>query len=198
MVKRKREKSPMQIYQLKITLKYSKPPIWRRVQVAADIQLSRLHRVIQVAMGWNDAHLHQFVVGQRPDWEFYGIPDPLYDDDWGPTTKDESSAKLNQILKAEKDKFTYEYDFGDGWEHIILLEKILSPEEGVTYPRCIKGKRACPPEDCGGIWGYDHLLEVLANPEAPEREDMLAWLGGELDPEYFDLDEVNTRLQNSV
>ncbi len=195
MAKRKRRKSPTQIYQLKITLEHSKPPIWRRVQVAADIRLSRLHDVIQVAMGWYDAHLHQFIVGRYPDETLYGVPHPDYGD-WGPTMNDESLTKLNQILMAEKDKFTYEYDFGDGWKHIILLEKILPPEEGVTYPRCIKGKRACPPEDCGGVWGYYHLLDVLADPENPEHEEMLEWLGGELDPEYFDLDEVNTRLQN--
>ena len=103
-----------------------------------------------------------------------------------------------QPVQVEKDKFTYEYDFGDGWEHIILLEKILPPEDGATYPRCIKGKRACPPEDCGGIWGYAHLLEVIADPEDPEHDEMLEWLGGEFDSEYFNLDEVNERLRSAV
>lgn len=192
MAKQKREKQPAQIYQLKITLEHSHPPIWRRVQVPADIRLSRLHRVIQVVMdGWEDYHLHQFIVGQRPDLEFYGMPFP---DDWRPA-KNETLFTLKQILKNEGDKIVYEYDFGDGWKHIILLEKVLPPEEGVFYPRCIAGKRACPPEDCGGIGGYMYLLEALADPENPEYRERLEWLGGEFDPEYFDLNGINERLR---
>lgn len=195
MTKRKQQKTPTQIYQLKITLNHSRPPIWRRVQVAANVRLSQLHNIIQAAMDWENYHLHQFIVGKRPDWTFYGVPAPEYDD-WGPPMKDESLTKLNQILKSVKDKFVYEYDFGDGWEHIILLEKILQPEDGAIYPRCVKGKRACPPEDCGGIWGYANLLEAMADPEHPEHEDLLDWMGGDdFDPEYFDLDEINARLR---
>ncbi len=187
------KKQPAQIYQLKITLKDSKPPIWRRVQVPADIRLSRLHRVIQEVMdGWEDYHLHHFMVGKHPDLEFYGIPDP---EDWGVPTKNEALFTLNQILENEGEQIIYEYDFGDGWEHVILLEKILPPEEGVFYPRCIKGKRACPPEDCGGIWGYAHLLEVISDPKNPDYNMMLEWLGGSFDPEYFDLNGINERLQ---
>jgi len=195
MTKRKRTAKPSQIYQLKITLNGSRPPIWRRVQVPADIRLSRLHQVIQIAMdGWEDYHLHHFIVGQRPDWVFYGVPNPEYDD-WGPPMQNEALIKLNRILKSEKDKFMYEYDFGDGWGHIILLEKILSPEDGVFYPRCIKGKRACPPEDCGGIWGYMQLLEVISDPENPEYDNMLEWLSDDFDPEYFDLAGINNQLK---
>ncbi len=141
--------------------------------------------------GWEDYHLHQFIVGKYPDEDFYGIPFP---DDWR-AAKNETLFTLKQILKNEGDKCIYEYDFGDGWKHIILLEKVLLPEEGVFYPRCIKGKRACPPEDCGGIGGYMYLLEALADPENPEYRERLEWLGGEFDPEYFDLNGINERLR---
>jgi len=196
MAKRKRQKTPAQIYQIKITLNHSKPPIWRRVLVPADVRLSQLHQIIQGAMGWEDCHLHQFVVGQRPDWTFYGVPAPEYDN-FGPPMKNEALTKLNQILQTEKTGFVYEYDFGDGWEHIILLEKIIQPEDGAIYPHCIKGKRACPPEDCGGIWGYENLLNIIADPEHPEHEDIIDWMGGDdFDADYFNLDEINARLRN--
>ncbi len=176
------------IYQLKVTLKGIRPPIWRRVQVPSNINLGKLHRILQVVMGWTDSHLHQFIVGGT----FYGEPDPDFDMD----TKNERTAKLRQIAPGEKSRFIYEYDFGDSWEHDILVEKILPPEQGVRYPVCLTGKRACPPEDCGGIWGYAQLLETLQNPDDPEHEDMLEWVGGEFDPEAFDLDEINQGLKH--
>jgi hypothetical protein len=179
------------IYQIKVTLKGSKPPIWRRIQVPGDIRLDKLHRVLQVVMGWDDYHLHQFIVGG----EYYGEPHPDYEM-WGPEMRDETRVSLRQIAPQEKSRFVYEYDFGDGWEHVLLVEKILPPEPGVDYPRCIKGKRACPPEDVGGIWGYYDFLETIANPDDPEHDDLLDWIGGEFDPEHFDLDEVNAGLKS--
>ena len=127
-----------EIYQLKITLKYIRPPIWRRVQVPSDIILARLHRIIQVAMGWYDSHLHQFIVGEK----YYGVPS--IDEFSELELKDERRARLKEVLSKPKKKIVYEYDFGDGWEHEILLEKILQPELGVRYPRCIGGARSCP------------------------------------------------------
>ena len=103
---------------------------------------------------------------------------------------------LQQVVSRVKDKLIYEYDFGDSWEHELLVEKILPLEEGKRYPVCLTGKRACPPEDCGGIWGYASLLEAIRDPEHPEHEEMVDWVGGEFDPEAFDLDEVNRELQN--
>jgi hypothetical protein len=179
------------IYQIKVTLKGSKPPIWRRIQVPGDIRLDKLHRVLQVVMGWDDYHLHQFIVGG----EYYGEPHPDYEM-WGPEMRDETRVSLRQIAPQEKSRFVYEYDFGDGWEHVLLVEKILPPEPGVDYPRCIKGKGACPPEDVGGIWGYYDFLETIANPDDPEHDDLLDWIGGEFDPEHFDLDEVNAGLKS--
>jgi hypothetical protein len=172
------------IYQLKITLLGTHPPVWRRVQVPADITLGKLHWIVQTAMGWTNSHLHAFTVGGVS----YGETDPELE------MKSESRIKLRQAAPKEKSRFRYEYDFGDDWQHDILLEKILPPEPGVTYPVCIKGKRAGPPEDCGGVWGYAELLETLADPESEEHEEMLEWLGGEIDPEEFDIDEVNRLL----
>jgi hypothetical protein len=175
------------IYQLKVMLRHSKPPIWRRVQVPADISLARLHQILQVVMGWTDSHLHQFVVGRT----LIGVPDP----DFGMEVKNERNVKLSQVVRGEKSKFAYEYDFGDNWQHDILVEKVLQAEPGARYPICLTGKRAGPPEDCGGVWGYDDLLEVIGNPSSPEHDEMLEWLGGEFDPEAFDVDAVNEELR---
>jgi hypothetical protein len=187
----KKRATPIDIYQIKVTLRYSKPPIWRRIQVPADVSLARLHRILQVVMGWEDYHLHQFIV----DDEYYGEPHPDYEV-WGPEMRDERRAELGRLVPEEGLKFLYEYDFGDGWEHELLVEKILLSEPGVGYPRCLKGKRACPPEDVGGVWGYDGFLEVIRDPDHPEHEGLLEWVGGEFDPEAFDLDDVNAELES--
>jgi hypothetical protein len=178
------------IYQIKVTLRDSKPPIWRRIQVPADINLGKLHRILQVVMGWTDSHLHQFIVGDT----YFGEPHPDYRD-MGMDMRDEKRIKVHQIVRGEKFRFRYEYDFGDSWVHELLVEKILPPEPGVRYPICLKGKRACPPEDVGGVWGYDDFLEAISNPNHPEHDSMLEWVGDEFDPEAFDLDEVNEALR---
>lgn len=176
----------MHIYQIKITLKHSRPPIWRRIQVTGDTKLGKLHRILQVAMGWTDSHLHAF----RARGMDYGVPDPEFPGD----TKNERNVRLDRIAD-EGDTLIYEYDFGDGWEHELKVEKVMPAAPGARYPLCLAGKRACPPEDCGGIPGYEHLLEVFSNPAHEEYHDMQDWLGGELDPEAFDLNEVNDALQ---
>jgi hypothetical protein len=174
-------------YQLKITLKGAKPPIWRRLLIADSVSLPQLHRAIQIAMGWTDSHLHQFVVGG----ECYGVPDPDFGDI---DTLDERPVKLGQIMTSEKDSILYEYDFGDGWEHKITLEKILPFEQKAVLPRCVTGKGACPPEDVGGIWGYAEFLKAIGDPSHPEHEDYLEWVGGEFDPQRCDVDEKNALL----
>jgi hypothetical protein len=176
-----------QVYQLKITLKGSKPPIWRRVMVPGKFSLYRLHHVIQMVMGWTDDHLHQFII----DGEYYSIPSP---DDWEPVI-DERRYALNRIAPNEKRKFVYQYDFGDNWEHDILVEKILPPEKDSKYPVCLKGKRACPPEDIGGMWGYEDFLEAISDPGHEQHAFYLEWIGGEFDPEEFNLDVINQTLQ---
>jgi hypothetical protein len=184
---RKTAPAPSRVYQLKITLKDCKPPIWRRVEVADNITLAQLHAIIQVAMGWTDSHLHMFSLGRTS----YGVPDPNYDED----VLDEQRYKLKQLLSEPKQKLSYEYDFGDSWTHEVLLEQVLPPEPGATYPRCTAGKRACPPEDCGGAWRYADFVQIIADPEHPEHEELLEWVGGEFDPEQFDLAEANAALR---
>jgi hypothetical protein len=186
---RKVDESP--VYQLKVTLKGSKPPIWRRIQVRGSTTLPKLHAILQIVMGWTDSHLHQFMVGDI----YYGIPDP----DWDLDIKSERRIKVGEIVSAVKDRFVYEYDFGDSWEHEIVVEKVLPPEPGVRYPVCLTGKRACPPEDVGGLWGYAEFVEAIGDPKHPEHADMLTWVGGReplgRDPLAFDVDAVNQGLK---
>ncbi|MBN1680929.1 MAG: plasmid pRiA4b ORF-3 family protein [Anaerolineae bacterium] len=175
------------IYQIKITLKDSRPPIWRRLLVSGDTTLAKLHRIIQETMPWQDYHLHQFMVGDV----YYGVPSS---EDWY-EVKSEHHVKLSQIAPREKATFTYEYDFGDGWLHTLLVETILPPDPEKKLPVCIKGMRACPPEDVGGIWGYETFLEAIKNPAHEEHHDYLEWVGGAFDPEAFDLAAMNERLK---
>ena len=179
---------PATIHQLKMTLSRIRPPIWRRIQVPSDITLVRLHQVIQVTMGWIDYHLHQFEVGGL----VYGDLS-LNDDGWFDVLN-ERTARLARVAPSAKSRLRYQYDFGDDWEHVILVEAVLPPAPGVRYPICLKGKRACPPEDCGGPWGYANLLEAIADPAHPEHSDLLGWLGKPFDPEAFDLEAINQRL----
>jgi hypothetical protein len=178
------------VYQFKVTLTASNPPIWRRIQVP-DMTLGELHEVLQVVMDWEDYHLHQFIVRG----EYYGTLGPedmLLDEEM----HDEESISISQVAKmGRKTRFTYEYDFGDSWKHEIVLEKTLGPEPKVKYPRCIEGERACPPEDVGGIWGYAEFLEAITDAEHESHGDMLEWVGGEFDPEKFSVDEVNKELR---
>jgi hypothetical protein len=110
--------------------------------------------------------------------------------------KDARTVTLERLVPREKSKLLYEYDFGDSWDHELLVEKRLPLAAGKRYPVCLTGKRACPPEDCGGVWGYASVLEAIRDPEHPEHEEMLEWVGGEFDPEAFDLDEVNRELRH--
>ena len=183
----KKDTAAPAIYQLKVTLKYSKPPIWRRIQVKENTTLFKLHKIIQIAMGWTSSHLHQFIA----DGVYYGEPDPDFDFE----VVSERRVRLNQILRDVKDKFIYEYDFGDGWLHEIVVEKILEPEPKTHYPCCVKGKRNCPPEDIGGVWGYQNFLEAIQNKDHPEHDELLEWIGGSFDPEDLDLEVVNQELK---
>jgi hypothetical protein len=185
----KRQPREVVIYRLKVTLKDFRPPIWRRAEVRDDITLAKLHRILQIVMGWYDCHLHAFTVRGID----FGEPE---DDETGELgIRSERRVKLSQIIRGEKDRFTYTYDFGDGWEHEILVEKILPPEPGVRYPRCLVGKGACPPEDVGGVYGYADFLEAIQDPNHPEHDEYLEWIGGEFDPNAFDLEGINGELR---
>ena len=177
------------IYQLKITLSGSRPAIWRRAEVEGSILLGQLHWVIQIVMGWTNSHLHQFIV----DDTRYGAVHPDFDD-WGMDLLDENESTLQQIASEVGSEIKYEYDFGDGWEHLVRVEQIEAPEADVFYPRCLEGERACPPEDVGGIWGYDDLLKALQDRNHPEHEMYSEWIGGVFDPEDFDLEEIHPLL----
>jgi len=171
------------IYQFKILLQGSKPPIWRRIQVPGSYSFYDLHVAIQDSMGWEDYHLHDFTI-IHPETlreDHIGIGEDVFPG---------CETKLSSYFSLENPRAEYMYDFGDGWEHLITLEKIIPAEKGITYPRCIKGKRACPPEDCGGIWGYVDLLEILSDPKHEEYESRLEWLGGEFDSEEFKSEDV--------
>ncbi|GAO27816.1 plasmid pRiA4b ORF-3 family protein [Geofilum rubicundum] len=178
------------IFQIQIALKGVKPKIWRRVLVPSDVLLSDLHEIIQISMGWSNAHLHQFVKNDI----YYGVSSG---DDWDDfEIEDYSKIKLSSFLKEEKDKFKYEYDFGDNWEHDIILEKILPIDDKTKYPVCLTGKMSCPPEDCGGVWGYSDMLEILKQPDHEEYESYIEWLGGEFDPKSFNKEVVNALFLN--
>src|SRR5215468_1831734 len=183
-----------QIYQIKVTLKDVKQSIWRRIQVRSDATLGELHAVIQMAMGWTNSHLHHFIVGKPPNLRFIGAPIP-YEGDDPPDEKTEGQIVISQVLSATRTKIVYEYDFGDSWEHEVVLEKIVDAGARAYYPRCIAGENACPPEDVGGVWGYVDFLQALNNPEHNQREEFLERVGGAFDPEEFDLDSVNKLLR---
>jgi hypothetical protein len=177
------------VCQLKITLRgASKPPVWRRVLVPASMTLDLLHEVILRAMGWDGGHLHVFSDG----WREFGSPGAELG------YADERRVTVADLLSGPGGKVTYTYDFGDDWEHVILLETILPAGPGAAYPVCVAGKGACPPEDCGGQWGYAELKEILADRDHEQHEEMLEWLGlddaAEFDPAEFSVDEVNERL----
>jgi hypothetical protein len=186
-------KAPKHIFVLRISLKYTQPQIWRSVQVPGSFTLGDLHEVIQIAMGWQDEHLHKFKINTIS----YG---PAMEDDvidLGIEHEDEEHYTLDELGLAEKQRFLYIYDFGDNWHHQILVSKILPAAEcsaeDKQYPRCLRGKRACPPEDCGGISGYEAILEALAAPKKKKNREVLEWVGA-FDPAYFDLDYVNKLL----
>ena len=180
-----------QIYQIQVALKNFKPKIWRRILVPSNLLLSDFHKIIQTSMGWTNSHLHQFIKDQT----YYTVR--MKDDDmWEDMNSvDYKKMKIFDLLSVEKGKIIYEYDFGDGWEHEVILEKILPVDKKLKYPICLAGKMNCPPEDCGGVWGYAEMIEILKQPKHKEYENIIEWLGDELDPEYFDKEEVNEYLQ---
>jgi pRiA4b ORF-3-like protein len=179
-------RAPTSVHQLKVTLTGIRPPVWRRLQVANTINLRRLHDVIQEAMGWTQSHLYLFTVGGVE----FGEPDPGGFIEY----RSARAASLQKVAPAVGATFRYTYDFGDDWEHRIVVEKVLPPEPGAIYPRCLAGRRACPPEDVGGVWGYAEFLDAIHDPKHPEHETMTEWIGEPFDPAAFDLQAVNERL----
>lgn len=173
-----------EVFQFKIVLQGTKPPIWRRIQILEECSFWDLHVAIQDAMGWKDCHLHIFSL---PCGDV-GIPDDCGFDDVETKAGWQTSVKENMKVG---DSVHYIYDFGDGWTHKVTLEKVLKPDPALTYPVCVTGKRACPPEDCGGPYGYGDLLDILSDAKHPEHEEMLDWMGDEFDSESFSPDKVH-------
>ena len=165
----------MRVYAIKVTLLGTRPPIWRRFLVERDITLGQLHSTLQIVMGWTNSHLHQFLFQRR---------------------KQADGAKLGDVIASPGSKLLYEYDFGDSWYHEVLFEGIVQPDSKVKYPLCLKGARACPPDDCGGIWGYADFVKAISDKKHERHHEFVEWFGGRFDPEKFDptkaipLDEV--------
>ncbi len=134
--------------------------------------------------------MHQFVIGKRPNFRFIGSPNRADDE-----VENEDEVAIEQALPKAKSKMVYEYDFGDGWEHEVVVEKIVGAEEKVSYPRCVAGENACPPDDVGGVWGYAEFLEAINDPDHDRHDEFTDWIGGDFDPQEFDLDVVNKRLR---
>lgn len=172
------------VHRLKVTLRSVKPPIWRRIEIASDVTLAALSDLLEGAMGWMGGHLHAF--------EAHGVtyerPDP--DEGLSRRAQDENEHRLGDVLTEVGAKMRWDYDFGDGWQHDVVVETIVPHVPSVEYPRCVTGRRACPPEDCGGPWGFHELLDAIADPSHPRHEELTEWLPIGYDPEEFDPDEA--------
>lgn len=178
-----------QIYRIKVTLTDVRPLVWRRLLVPAEMTLAQLHRVLQVAIGWTNSHLHCF----EADGRCIGMVGVEEDH---PELEDERRVRLASVLPKKGAKLVYRYDYGDDWEHVIEVEEVTRPDRRLSYPLCVGGARACPPEDCGGAGGYENLLAVLASSEHEEHDDLLTWIGGHFDPDGFDANAVNRLLRD--
>ncbi len=182
------KKASKSAYLLRVSLAGIRPEIWRTVLVPDDYTLAYLHVIIQTVMDWLDYHLHQFEI----DGKNYGRPE--YDED-AEGLLDERTVRLKEVVTARKDPFWYAYDFGDGWRLSLVLKQILQHDPRALYPQCVDGRRSAPPEDVGGIPGYARFLEAIGDPLDEEHDQQLEWVGGEFDPEQFDLDYINTELR---
>lgn len=173
-------------YLLKIQLLDIEPAIWRRFVVPASIPLDRLHDVIQITMGWTDSHLHEFTIGNKRYTEY-----PKFKEDGLPCGR----YRLGDLIKQKGRTFRYLYDFGDSWEHELTLEdsRYVDPELQ-TEISCLEGERACPPEDVGGLPGYEEFCEAIQDPNHEDHEMLMNWSGGNFDSEYFNCHEVNQEL----
>jgi hypothetical protein len=184
---------PPEIYQLKVTLLGTSPPIWRRLLVPADVTLAQLHDVLQAAMGWQECHMHEFSAGGR----HFGRPSPEDRFRGMPPVENERTVRLSRVLGRVGAKTIYTYDFGDSWEHAIVLEKRLCADPTTAYPVCTGGELVCPPEDCGGIGGFYDLLDALRDPAHERHDELCDWVGDDYDPDVFSIDDVNRMLTPS-
>jgi len=176
---------PVEVYVVKVTLLGTRPPVWRRILVPRDITLQHLHRTLQTVMGWTNSHLHQFVVQRQT------FSDPR--SRVGTKVANENRTRLGELIWTVGASLLYEYDFGDGWQHKLLLEEVLTGDESFQQI-CVAGKQCCPPEDCGGPRGFAELLNALRDANHPGHDEVCEWLGDYV-PESFSADEINRRLR---
>jgi hypothetical protein len=186
-------------FDLRVSLQYLQPEIWRLIRVPHDIRMDHLDQVLQMAFGWTNSHLHQFhlIDGEGNITGYVGRPDPDLPGDFlrrRPSTQDETKRLLKNFIEKAGDRIGYEYDFGDSWLHDITLAAVHEQTARLTSPLCLDGARAGPPEDCGGPPGFEHLLDVLKKPKHREYAEMEGWLGDEYDPAAFDLAGINRAL----
>lgn len=181
-------------YTLRIKLRGISPSIWRKIEVPSSVKLTSLAEIILTAMGWYNVHLHQFVTKGRA--ELYATADPETENmAWGQHKNWGGNIPISHLLKAEKDKVVFEYDYGDSWEHEVTLSKAEDYADGEEpRVRLIGGKRACPPEDCGGVWGYSDLCEAMKHPYSAHAKELKNWLGYLYDPEEFWLEDAQEEI----
>lgn len=179
------------VHRLKVTLRLVKPPVWRCIEVASNIKLSELSAVLEATMGWLGGHLHAFeaagVFYEIPDGESFDFPPP----------RDERKARLGEVLPAMKSKMRWDYDFGDGWEHDVVVEAIEPMKTDAAYPVCVAGRRACLPDDCGGPWGYGNLLAAISDPTHEQHEELTEWLPPGFDADKFDIAEATKMMRSA-
>jgi hypothetical protein len=187
----KQPKTDPVAYQIRVVLGDSHPAIWRQLIIRSDMTLRELHHVLQIAMGWTSFHGHEF----RFKKNRYGHPDPDGEAAFGFKTIDDTKVRLEQIVTGKGQCLIYEYDLGDSWEHFLTVQQVLPLDKDKPPVRCLAGARACPPEDVGGIGGYEAFLHAVAHPNHSEHKNILRWVGGVFDPEAFDINRVNRLLQ---
>src|SRR5262245_46474976 len=183
------------VYQFKITLQNTHPPIWRRIQVK-DCTLDKLHEHIQTAIGWTNSHLHHFRVGEQ----LYGDPMLVQENFEEMEYEDSTRTRLSDLVPktGKRFRFEYEYDFGDSWPHDVLFERCVPAEPNSGDAVCVEGARACPPEDVGGVWGYEEFLAAITDPDHERHEELLEWIGGSFDPEVFDAKQATSQMERGL
>jgi pRiA4b ORF-3-like protein len=185
-------------YRVRVDLDGAKPPIWRRLNIASELHLGEVHAVLQAAFDWYGGHLHEFSTGRWPDGERF-VDDFMVED--GDDGVPEDDVRLDEVLAEPGDKLSYWYDFGDDWRHTITLEAVEPRPDGAPRATVLTGRRAAPPDDCGGIWGYEALLDALADPRHPEHEEMTSWFeealgrSGNFDPAYLDVEDLDEQVR---
>jgi hypothetical protein len=177
------------VYQIKVSLEDVSPPIWRRLEIR-DCSLTELHEIIQLSFGWENCHLYSFEIGGHE----YGDPHMAYDTD----LRNAHASRISDLLEMGHETFEYTYDFGDNWRHLVCIESASPAKTRVRYPRCTDGRRCGPPEDCGGPWGYEELIQSLSDPDREDRDELMEWLGGDFDPEQFDAGSLNAGLRRAT